>query len=226
MANRPVFIAKTDSIGVAEELIEFQFFNGFAISQKQKCINSLHAEFLKKHETMEVLEISSKSTEQIGVLLSAFNLKTKGKDGNVFSLENIFQSSKVFEHGGPYLDLLSVMPWEAKKDNRLKESGKLVSFCYEGTTFPLFPITFFYDWIYINALSQNEELAAGIMRYDAFTDIEYNPKKSLNCQARSAAIYVSLVKAGQLIDALASPEEFRTLVYGGIRPEGEQMSML
>ena len=35
-----------------------------------------------------------------------------------------------------------------------------------------------------------------IRERDGFTDIAFNPKKSLNCQARSAALYVALARDG------------------------------
>ena len=47
-----------------------------------------------------------------------------------------------------------------------------------------------------------------ILDYDAFTDIEFNPKKSLNCQARSCAVFVSLAKKNLLNIALESKEAF------------------
>ena len=39
-------------------------------------------------------------------------------------------------------------------------------------------------------------LAEKILDYNVFTDIEFNHKKSINCQARAAAIFVSLSKRG------------------------------
>ena len=36
--------------------------------------------------------------------------------------------------------------------------------------------------------------------YQWFTDIEFNPKKSVNCQARSAAVY-QLIKQERLYEA-------------------------
>lgn len=46
------------------------------------------------------------------------------------------------------------------------------------------------------------------MAHDCFTDIEFNPKKSLNCQARSCALAVALKRAGTLTVAMTSPEGF------------------
>ena len=88
-----------------------------------------------------------------------------------------------------------------------------MKFVFLGDEFPTSPKTFFYDWLYINAVSQNEELLTSLSKYDAFTDIAFNPEKSINCQARSAAICVSLVKKGLLADALKSKDEFKKMVY-------------
>lgn len=52
------------------------------------------------------------------------------------------------------------------------------------------------------------------MEYDTFTDIEFNPAKSINCQAMAAAVYVSLRKEDFLAKALESTEDFVEVVYG------------
>lgn len=46
------------------------------------------------------------------------------------------------------------------------------------------------------------------MDYEAFTDIAFNPQRSINCQAEVAAIYVSLQKQKLLDAALKSKEAF------------------
>ncbi len=81
--------------------------------------------------------------------------------------------------------------------------------------------TFFYDWLYIHTLVQEENaaLAEGILAYDAFTDIEFNPKRSINCQAEAAAIFVSLSRQGLLRDALESEDGFREIVFQGVASE-------
>lgn len=62
--------------------------------------------------------------------------------------------------------------------------------------------------VYINALQQHPELARQLVEYDGFTDIEFNPAHSINCQAASAALYVSLQKRNELDATLASAESF------------------
>ena len=162
----------------------------------------------------KILEISSKSENPLGVALSAFNLMVKNKNGeDLFSVEAAFQASKVFEKGGPYTDLLYVSSKEAKKDKRLKTSGSIIGFNFQGEEFKSRPKTFFYSWLYINALISNKELAEAIMDFDAFTDIEFNPQKSLNCQAEAVALFVALKKNDLLEKALKDKNSFRQIVY-------------
>ena len=185
MAERPVFYIHQGK--VIGKLYSFEWFPGFAVSQKQKSIESLHDAIRKTDAGARPLEISTKSKEPLGQKLSAFHLTL-----NHHTLENIFQSAKVFEKGGPYIDLLEVPPREAKHDERLKNSGQLKAFCFQGEAFPLIPKTAFYDYIYFAAVK--ESLAAedinAISEYDYFTDIEFNPSKSINTQART----VSMIK--------------------------------
>ncbi len=204
MANRPVFTVSLDNKFCIRQDTEFEFFSGFSDKQKKRCICSLHSEFLKKNNGKKVLEISSKSEDILGVNLSAFNLMIKTSDGVECS---------VFENGGPYTDLLYVSSKAAKKDERLKNSGRIISFVSGGMEFETKPETYFYNWLYINALNMQEDLAVQVMEYDAFTDIEFNPKKSINCQAEAAAIFVSLKRQGLLEAALEDKEKFKEIVY-------------
>lgn len=230
MAKRPVFVVCDQKPFYKEEWIEFEYFSGFAVSQKQKSIDSLHQAFLKDNINKRVLEISSKSKAKLGVELSAFNLMIETKKGQKYSVESAFQSSKVFENGGPYIDLLSQNSKIAKKDCRLKNSGKLKCFKYGNRVFGLYPQTYFYDWLYVNALNLNKDLAKQTLEYDAFTDIEFNPNKSINCQARSVAIYVSLFKNRVLDKAIQNEKSFLDEVYNLKRKTNdmtwEQISIL
>lgn len=213
MAKRICFISKPNDYPMYKEIeVEFKFFSGFSISQKQKSINALHESIGKLDKNLNVLEISTKSTEPIGVALSAFSLKLINENSRKeYPLENIFQSSKVFEHGGPYRDLLYVHPKDAKRDERLKTSGNLKYFIYDNIIWELEPKTMFYDWIYINSLYGNKDLSKRIIEYNAFTDIEFNHEKSINCQARSAAIFVSLIKKGIIEDVISNKEKFKKI---------------
>lgn len=210
MAHRPVFIPIDKPPFVKEEQIEFTWYPGVAIAQAQRCINSLH-EAAKTRGIDPILEISSKSIHPDGFSLSAFNLKFT-LEGQTMSVECAFQGSKVFERGGPYTDLYAVSSREAKKDLRLRGSGNLIGFKLLGRDFPVEPITAFYDWLYINALEQNEALAKKLLSYKGFTDIAFNPEKSYNCQARSAALYVALSRKGEIKKVIQDPEHYLNLI--------------
>lgn len=211
MAQRPVFMPSQFKPYSVEWMVEFPFNAGFAPSQKQKNIVALHKGFEEEFPGKKVLEISSKSLQPEGVLLSAFNLKKLVPSlGRALPVENIYQAGKVFERGGPYLDLLEKTAREAKRDERASLSGAVIGFRFEEMDFPAKPLTAFYDFLYMNALLENEELMNAVLQYDAFTDIEFNPKKSLACQAGAAAKFVALHRAGKL-DRIRSADTFLAL---------------
>lgn len=212
MAVRPVFLSLENSSLYRVVDVDFVYNKGMAVSQKKKNIVAIHDAFKMRYPSKKTLEISSKSLQEEGVLLSAFNLKKFVPSlGKSIPVENVYQGGKKFSGGGPYTDLYSLTPREAKLDERLQTSGELKAFYYEGKEFPLYPKTSFYDYIYINALLENEELAKKVLEYDAFTDIEFNPSKSVNCQARAAAIFVSLYRMG-LIDKIQSFDDFLSIL--------------
>ena len=128
MARRPVFVPESDKPYVSELSLDFEYFPGFSIQQKQRSVASLHASYVDKFPLSRVLEVSSKSERDIGVRLSAFNLMIEHPGRGSYSVECAFQASKVFLHGGPFVDLLDVSSRAAKTDRRLRESGELVAF--------------------------------------------------------------------------------------------------
>jgi hypothetical protein len=204
MAIRPIFSPSlTGKLLVVTRHVEFEWFPGMAMIQSRKSIASLHQAARDQTGVREVLEISSKSPAELGVRLSAFNLMIRTiKQEREFSLECAYQSSKVFERGGPFIDLLNVKSIEAKRDPRLNKHGRLVKFRFFGVDWPLVPRTAFYDWLYINALHKHPELVEQVLKYRAFSDIAFNPERSINCQAYAAALYVSLRERGLLTDDL------------------------
>lgn len=209
MAIRPIYLPGNKEILVKTIGIEFQWFPGLSKTQKQKSIQSLHAAAVQQN-IRNILEISSKSLNSLGVQLSAFNLKYSMQDGRLVNIENVFQSSKVFENGGPYLDLLDVSAKEAKTDTRLHSSGRLRGFCLEGVEWPLLPITAFYNWLYLNGLRSSPDQSSQLLMYDGFSDIEFNPNRSLNCQAASVALFVTLVREGEFDSVMENKQAFLT----------------
>ena len=70
------------------------------------------------------------------------------------------------------------------------------------------------------SLIEFREWAVKLYDYAGFTDVEFNPHRSINCQARSAALFLSLMKRGELDDALKSPSDFvRVLTNSKYRPQ-------
>lgn len=197
MAKRPAFFIRQEK--VVQDIFSFEWFPGFVISQKQKSVESLHHAIKKADADARPLEISTKSKETVGINLSAFNLRLDN-----YTLENIFQSAKVYTNGGPYPDLLNVPPKAAKRDERLHNSGNLKAFRFQNEEFPLIPKTVFYDFIYIAAVKNSfapDEIKE-ISSYNYFTDIEFNPAKSINTQARAAALI------GLLLDEYGALPDF------------------
>lgn len=191
MAKRPAWILYNGR--VCKKEFDFKWNAGQSATQKKKNVKSLHESIGKK-----TLEVSTKSDDELGQSLSAFNLKLNGK-----TFENVYQASKKYLNGGPFSDLMEMKPGDAKDDLRHTTSGPLVSFVYENQEFPINPITLFYNYLYTKAVKETIPLEKlkEILDYDYFTDIEFNPKKSINCQARGITLIKQmLIEFGEIPD--------------------------
>ena len=212
MTERPIFVPTPGSPELVKEIfLPMEWHSGFASVQKEKNINALH-EAAAAAGYRNVLEVSTKSEKRRGQHLSAFYLKVKNERLGEIPLECVFQGSKVFERGRPFTDLYQMDVREAKRDTRLKESGRLTGFCFDGFNFPLEPKTVFYDWLYVNCIYPYREWARKLYDYGGFSDIEFNPYRSINCQARSIALFLSLMKLNLLGEAVKSPVDFINLL--------------
>lgn len=196
MANRPVFICTGDlKMPVIEKSVEFEWVKGTNFSQKQKRVIKFH-ETIKQTFGDKVLEVSTKSNEELGIRLSAFNLKMGER-----TVEEIYQNSKVCD------------------DNK-----NIISFNMSGIIYPNNPKNLFYDWIYISALKEHQEYYNEICKYQIFTDIEFNPQKSFNCQARAVAIFKTIYINNKIIELTYEFDEFFEY-YKKIFEENEQIKM-
>ncbi|MEK4531747.1 DarT1-associated NADAR antitoxin family protein [Solibacillus sp. FSL K6-1554] len=214
MAKRPVFIANLEGNCYFKEIeVEFSWNGNTDLSDYYKSIESLHENFkLKTTNKYRILEVSTKSKKELGKRLSAFNLHFITKNNQKFTVESLFQGSKVFENGGPYQDLYYKSSLAAKKDGRVKKSGDIIGFKYFNRRFENYPTTYFYDWLYINTLCLNQNLLEEILYYDAFSDIEFNPKYSVNCQAKTLALLKSIVIRGELEAVLENQKFLRDIL--------------
>ena len=224
MASRPIYIPMTSGEAFVKTVfVDFEWHPGMSVTQKQRSIKSLHSSAIEQQGVESLLEVSSKSESSLGIALSAFNLTiTTQKFGRTFSVECAYQSSKVFENGGPYLDLLEKTSREAKKDSRIQSSGKLREFNFFGSRWELDPLTAFYDWLYINALKKHRNYHEEVLNYSAFTDIEFNPERSINCQAYSVALYSSLTKRGVIDSVISSKDAYLAAVKKAIKSNSKQ----
>lgn len=183
IATRSAFFIENGK--VTSRNVCFEWFPGLSDLQKQRSIASLHKMIAELYNTSVPLEISTKGTDPLGAKLSTFNLRLDRR-----TFENVFQSSKILKKGGPFRDLIDMDPKKAKRDKRIRESGEIIVFNYDGIEFPTEPKTLFYDYTYIKAVKQNltaDEIKK-ITKYTHFTDIEFYPQRSINTQAKSVAI--------------------------------------
>ena len=117
-------------------------------------------------------------------------------------MENLYQGSKVFADGGPYIDLYEQSALLAKQDKRMTKSGNLIAFKFENDIWETEPQKAFYNWLYMKSLIDSFpdliNLKNQLSKFDAFTDIEFNHAKSINCQAHALACFKILTEANKL----------------------------
>ena len=217
-AIRSVFLSKPTYPFFEEIRVSMDLFGGFALSQKRKTERSLHRNFLAAYPESHPLEISSASLNPIGCALFAMHLKKTTSSGMLTSVESAFQSSRIYRDGseqiGPFPEYLYADGREAKKEVKAASRGlHSYEYLFDGIHFsaPDFHISLFYDFLYLNALIEkdNMETACRLVEgaFDAFSDLATS---SLNSQARSCAIFVGLVKAG-LVEEVKTVLSFNRL---------------
>ena len=203
MSERSVFVSKSVYPFFEEVHVNMDWFGGFAMSQKRKSQISLHLNFLTRYPEHKILEISSASLYSLGAKLSAMNLSKRTLRG-CSCVESVFQSSRIYSDGtrsiGPFPEFLFLPGKECKKRvKELSEGMHSNQYCFDGMTFfaPSHHISQFYDYIYLNALLEEENLdVSNCLLQDGYCAFSDLATKSLNSQARSAAIFVGLMKAG------------------------------
>lgn len=212
MASRPVYCPNPEHRELVQRRdFEFRWHSGFAASQKKRNVEALHRAAAQAGLS-SVLEVSTKSEHGLGQAFSAFRLKIRGPGGKLVSLEGAYQGSKRFTHGGPYPDLMVREPKEAKRDHRLRSSGDLVCFEFAAVRWPLEPTYAFYDWLFMRALADTGLEPWRLSEFDGFTDIEFNPQRSLNTQAHACALVAALLANGELTRSLESPSHYLRLL--------------
>lgn len=220
MAIRGVFVPKDTYPYVEEVPVEFDWFGGFAVAQKQRCATSLHLTFLARNTGAKPIEISGASGYSLGQKLSAMNLRKWSRTANSYvCLESAFQSSRIYVTSdnnriGPLTQYLKSDGKVAKSAVKKASQGIICSeYLFDGMRFPVpdFHISLFYDYLYLNALLEdaNRDVALQLLTggFNAFSDLA---TKALNTQARSCALFVSLSRLG-LIDRVRDYNAFMEL---------------
>ena len=213
MASRPVFFVTTPDKGwVRVEMVSFEWFPGMSLAQKRRSIDAMQEAAQKDAPGLSLLEISTKSAAADGRALSGFELCLEAH-GKRMPVESLFQGSKLCRAAegvaGPYQALYGEDAVTAKRDPRLA-TCHMAGFRLFAEDWPLspwpptahgqkdaLPPSAFYDYLYFRALLQQPELAAKACAFGGFTDLEFTPGKSDNCQAFSAALFASLTAAAQ-----------------------------
>ena len=176
--------------------------------------------------------MSTKSTERLGHELSAFNLTIDiNGEPDPVPVEHAYQGSKVFHDKGPFPELFRYPGGrEVKRFIRDLGNPPPTGFEFSGEEWGLKPRTAFYDWLYLKGLHRlavdDYDLDAKLGNFDAFTDIEFNPRRSVNCQARSCALYVALSRQNILGDALGDKRSFVEVLTDngyGVEPDQGQL---
>ncbi|HEU0163396.1 MAG TPA: hypothetical protein VFQ54_00045, partial [Thermomicrobiales bacterium] len=73
--------------------------------------------------------------------------------------------------------------------------------------------------LYLTGLSDLSQADLNQLKeYSGFTDIEFNPKRSFNCQARSCALAATLLRLGLFDQALSRRESYMEIVWGDSGP--------
>lgn len=217
MATRTVFEPLTEPPFYTETPVIFTWLEDSNKDRDilRKSVHNLHTAAHSKHQIGDILEASTAANQPLGKALSAFNLEFSTPKGKSISVEAAYQGSKVFQNGGAYHDIYSKTALQAKRDPRTKTSGKVVGFNFFGEQFPISPMTYFYNFLYINTLIRsNHNLLSEIVKYSGFTDIYYSERYGINCQARALAIAVGLNEKGLLDDTLNDRSKFLTLMKG------------
>ena len=217
MATRTICFPISGYPYCKEQPVTFTWIKG----SKRQNIRAVHDAVHTTDPDVSILEISAASVQPEGEAVSSLRLLLRlDSVAQDVPISTVFEAAKVFEHGGPFADLLTCEPAKVHKDTRLRTSGELLRYSLEGNEYPAEPYPdSFFEWLYCRALKQFPEKAEPLSRYNAFSDIAAaaDSKKYYGDSSRAAAIYVGLAAAGKL-PCIDSYESFIAEVYTEPKP--------
>lgn len=169
---------------------------------------------LKKIKGQKMNLLTQHQQKVFDEIISAIEIKSSTILRSTNIEDYLFSLKGAAGTGKTYLTTEIVKYFKSKKDGRLKKSGNIIGFELEGVFWENEPQTAFYDYLYIKTLYTNyRDIIEELTQYDTFTDIEFNPRKSINCQARTCAVLVSLVRLDMLEEVIKSKDKFIEIVY-------------
>lgn len=210
MAIRRVYYLANNKVDFFD--FEIKWKSGFGKKSRIENINMLHSKIASTFNVSpdRILEVSTNSENTLGRKLSSFNLELE-VNGNKYKVESAYQSSKKFETLlgiKSFSEYIKEKPGIIKSKIRGMDPKTLIGFNFLGVSYNLNPKYMFYDWLYVRAIHQQPNMFNKLFDYDYFTDIEFNPEKSINCQARSVVLYIWLMKKSRVDEYIMSPGKF------------------
>ena len=208
MAKRLYFIPKSSYQGlIVEKTVYFPEIRGERAHSMKKTLETMLHVIRAKESGGEILEVSPYGNA-VGKACTPWLLKLKGEDGVAYPVAALYEVAKVYEEGGPYEDLKSKRPDEILGDQRHRQAGSLMGFHFEHEAFTTNPRHKFFDYLYIRALKDREDLHEELLKAEILTDVTYQMSSMYLSPARSVSYFISLYKEGLLDKVLSSSEEF------------------
>lgn len=213
-AARKLFIPRKTGPNLVEEvMVSFDWTMGKGKEARQESLDSFHGRIMELGIVDSPLEVSTKSRQEEGFLLSPFIMTNRRRPRPV-SVESLYQSCKVLvgDTDSPYRHLPHGSALEAKQFSGF-EGKRVEGYLFNDGTF-WEPGTGFYDWLYINMLvRRNGHLTEGLLRHDSFTDIEHNPKRGPSTQAHACALFAALILRGEevSVETIGSRDAFMAM---------------
>ena len=162
---------------------------------KKKAIGAFQRKIEREEgKRIKHLDINIRNPVEIARDLAPYHISIGGR-----KVECIFQASKFFELGGPYMDLATLPVSKVLSDPRIKNSGEVIDACYDGEHWGK-DRDLFYDYLYIIAVKENidNERLKELLKYDYFTDIETKYSAERNPARAVAIIKLMLMQFGEI----------------------------
>ena len=157
----------------------------------------------RKPDELRVLEISTRSPDELGRALSAMRLRPAS--GGSATIEAAYQGAKDYGEGPSRTISAMASGFDAKRASKTRQDAAkgegLVGFTYQGKTWPAETLTDFYDWLWTtSALISDPGVANKLKEYDGFSDMFHEGLRGGMVRASQAMAAATLVSLARQID--------------------------